>query len=167
MSNRPRDVTTPTYYERCALSSTDAELIEHLLNPQFCARAIPQTDPSQLEAGIAELMCEAVRRGLEIPDLVHEGMLPAHALSRVVRAIETGDAQMAWNAMPYLNGGALWIVFRRHRDLPVVPDRPFLWLEELPTRSNGACSPPTSRGGGPRSGAAPRWRWTTTQHYSN
>jgi hypothetical protein len=118
------------FYRHSAEVASDPQLIEDLLNALFCLQHIEQTDPATLEAGIVELFCEAMRRGLEIPELVPEPMVPATALRLALRAIGSRDRDGLWRALPHLNGAGLWQVFCRRRELPSA-EHPFVWLEAI------------------------------------
>lgn len=123
------DQQRETYYAREARTSDDEALIQCLLTAMTCAYCIPQTDPSVLEAGIAELVCEVMRRGLDLPDAVEEPMVPEHALRRMLRAIQEDNARMAWDAIAFVDGQGLWVIFRRYQQLP--GETPERWMEEI------------------------------------
>jgi hypothetical protein len=115
MPKKPHTDTTRTYYALLAKQATDAALLEHLANARTCAELIPQPDPTQLEAGIAELEAEVARRGLEIPDPVREPIPPQVALRSFVRGVAAGDVDRVRRTLPWLDVGGLWKAFRRVR----------------------------------------------------
>jgi hypothetical protein len=97
----------------------------HLGNPELqklladmrarAAHALPQDAPA-LESALANLECEAASRGLKLKSEVEEQTPAPLAFHLLLRALATSDRDLAHRALRWVDGGAVFVAWRRIRN---------------------------------------------------